>query len=364
MDNFDRPVVCIAGLPFDLLDMAGTVERVRAAAKNHQPCFLTTPNLNFLIGCLRDAAFRDSVIHSDLCIADGMPILWMARLLGIPIPERVAGSELFEALRVQKSIDSPLKVYFFGGPEGVAEMACRVLAGERSGLQCVGFNCPGFGSIEDMSGPETIANINASGADFVVVALGARKGQAWIERNRSRIDAPVISHLGAVVNFVAGTVARAPSWMQEAGMEWLWRIKEEPALWRRYWQDGVTWIRLLLVRVLPYALWRRIRRSRGRGCNFAVSLLPQVSEVARLVVVGDSPDELTANVREVFRNTTAATQPLEIDFTRATSLSPAFAGLILMLKKQQDARNLPLHCVGVLPPLRRHFLWNGLEHML
>jgi N-acetylglucosaminyldiphosphoundecaprenol N-acetyl-beta-D-mannosaminyltransferase len=364
MDDFDRPVVCIAGLPFDLIDMAGAVARVRTAAKNCQPCFLTTPNLNFLIGCLDDSDFRDSVIHSDLCIADGMPLVWMAWLLGIPIPERVAGSGLFEVLRSEKSIAPPLKVYFFGGPDGVAKQACRILGVESLGLECVGFDCPGFGSVEAMSGTETIANINASGADFVVVALGARKGQAWIERNRGRIDAPVISHLGAVVNFVAGTVTRAPSWMQETGLEWLWRIKEEPALWRRYWQDGVALVRLLLLRILPYAFWRRLHRPRDGEGDFAVILSPQPDEVVRLVVSGDAPDDLLAHVREAFRTAAAAKRPLVIDLARATSLSPAFGGLILMLKKQQDAHDLPLRCEGIMPPLRRHFLWNGLEHML
>ncbi|WP_457832994.1 WecB/TagA/CpsF family glycosyltransferase, partial [Staphylococcus aureus] len=80
------------------------------------------------------------------------------------------------------------------------------------------------------SSPETIAAINQSGADFLVVALAARKGQQWVQRNRDALQVPLMGHLGAVINFVAGTVSRAPVWVQKTGLEWAWRIKEEPAL--------------------------------------------------------------------------------------------------------------------------------------
>jgi N-acetylglucosaminyldiphosphoundecaprenol N-acetyl-beta-D-mannosaminyltransferase len=149
----------------------------------------------------------------------------------------------------------PLRVFFFGGPDGVAARASEALNRQHNpSMVCVGFESPGFGSVEQMSSDACIARINATGADFVVVALGARKGQAWIEHNRKRLTAPVISHLGAVVNFVAGTVVRAPAWVQKAGLEWAWRIKEEPALWRRYASDGLQFGHLLITRVLPGAV--------------------------------------------------------------------------------------------------------------
>ncbi len=251
MGNFQRDVYCILGLPFDAIDMAGTVCQVRDAAAQRTPCFLSTPNLNFAIGSRSDGAFRDSVIHSNLVVADGMPLVWIARLLDVPIRERVSGSTLFETLRGGSG--KPLSVYFFGGPNGAAEAACQRLRQEGGGLTGAGYDSPGFGSVADMRSDEIIQRINASGADFLLVALGARKGEAWIEHNRARITVPVISHLGAVVNFVAGRVHRAPVWMQHIGLEWLWRIKEEPALWRRYFADGLALLLVLVTRVIPYA---------------------------------------------------------------------------------------------------------------
>lgn len=112
-----RRVACILGVPIDIVDMGAAVERVRHAARTRTPLFLSTPNLNFAILAQRDVAFRDSLLQSDLCIADGMPLLWVGRLLRVPLPERVAGSALLEQLR-RGPADDPIKVYLFGGPDG------------------------------------------------------------------------------------------------------------------------------------------------------------------------------------------------------------------------------------------------------
>ena len=243
-------IVWLVSLPFHAVDMDTTVHRLCIAMRDRQRLFLSTPNLNFLIAAQRDAAFRASVLQSDLSVADGMPILWLARRQGTPLPERVAGASVFEALRRgdgQAVLGRSIKVFFFGGPPGVAERACEVLNAEHTHgghMQGVGALCPGFGTVQEMSTPEVLAAINASGADFLVVALGAQKGQAWILHNLPYLQVPVVSHLGAVVNFVAGTVRRAPPSWQRWGLEWLWRIKEEPGLFKRYWADGLGFLRI------------------------------------------------------------------------------------------------------------------------
>jgi N-acetylglucosaminyldiphosphoundecaprenol N-acetyl-beta-D-mannosaminyltransferase len=253
--DFARPLVCILGLPFDAIDVRQAVERIRHAAFNNRRCFVSTPNLNFAIAARRDAVFRSSVLRSDLSLVDGMPLVWIARLLKLPVPERVSGADVFEALQAHPG--PPVTVYLFGGPPGAAARACEGINRRGGGVQCVGYHAAGFGSVESMSGSELIAHINGSGAHFVVVSLGAVKGQAWIEHNASRLTAPVLSHLGAVVNFAAGTLTRAPRWVRSFGLEWLWRVKEEPGLWRRYFNDGLAAAGLLLTHVLPDALEAR-----------------------------------------------------------------------------------------------------------
>src|SRR5882724_23797 len=150
--DFRRPVHCILGLPFDAVNTSEVMHRIWTASDSSR-CFLSTPNLNFLIASQKNAAFRDSILRSDLSIADGMPLVWIASLLGIPIRERVAGSDVFEAL--SNGAGAQIKVYFFGGADGVAKQASdRLNALAQSNLRCVGYASPGFGSIEQMSDPD------------------------------------------------------------------------------------------------------------------------------------------------------------------------------------------------------------------
>lgn len=265
----DREIVCLLGLPIDVIDMAGAIDKVRHAVATRQRLFLSTPNLNFLVAAQKDEAFRESVLRSDLSVADGISLVMLGRLLGANLPERVTGSDLFEQL-AQARTDRPIKVFFFGGPPGAGRRAAEQLNQNFTGMTCVGYHEAGFGSVESMSTPEIIASINASGADFVVAALGAKKGQAWILHNQHLLEAPVISHLGAVINFMAGTVRRSPRWLQRIGLEWIWRIFEEPALWRRYWEDGLVFLSLLARHALPTALAERRARQ-------------QVSKAGRIV---------------------------------------------------------------------------------
>src|SRR5512137_1504589 len=149
-DDDARDVVCILGLPFDAITLQDAVQRVRDAVHARRRLFLSTPNLNFLIGSRIDAAFRRSVVDSDLSVADGMPLVWMSRLLGTPLPERVTGSDLFERLRNDPLPPghAPIRVYFYGGPPGAAEAAARRLNAESSAMTCVGYESPGFGAVE------------------------------------------------------------------------------------------------------------------------------------------------------------------------------------------------------------------------
>lgn len=257
-----RDVHCILGLPFDSVNLEQSVNHVYESIENNAHSFLSTPNLNFSIATQTDQQFFQSVIDSDLSVADGMPLIWVAKLLGIPITERVAGSSLFELLSKQRDRTEKIKVFFFGGQEGIAEVAHQQLNKTSQGMISCGFYDPGFVSVDEMSSAEIINTINNTSPDFVVVALGAKKGQQWIQKNRGQLTAKVTSHLGAVINFVAGHVERAPVFWQRYGLEWLWRIRQEPNLWKRYLFDGLAFTQLLFLNVLPLAIYDRyLKRS-------------------------------------------------------------------------------------------------------
>ena len=143
---------------------------------------------------------------------------------------------------------------------------------KRSGLYCVGSLQPGFGSVDEMSSNDIIDRINSTDADFLIASLGAQKGQSWLCRNHDRLRVPVRAHLGATMNFQAGVIKRCPNMMQRLGLEWLWRIKEEPNLWTRYLNDGSLFIFLLLTRVLPLvvASWLLRRKYRNEHQHVTV----------------------------------------------------------------------------------------------
>ncbi len=349
--DFYRPVYCLLGLPFDAVDMEQAVCVVDDAVRMHKPCFLSTPNLNFVIGCLSDAEFRQSVINSDLSVADGMPLVWIARLLGIPITTRIAGSSLFDVLR--RRLGPPMSVYFYGGPDGVAKAACEVINASSSGLTCVGYESPGFGTLDAISGDDTIAKINASRADFLVVALGAKKGQAWIERNRARLQVPVISHLGAVVNFVAGVVSRAPEWVQRTGMEWLWRIKEEPALWRRYVNDGLDLIRLLFNRVVPALIYQWRFAPDSRALNEARIVIACNENQYRMILSGGWCAKNLLAVRQAFERAIRSPVDIELDFGDISHVDSAFVAVVMLLYGHQSKNGLGFRIVSIKPKVLR-----------
>jgi N-acetylglucosaminyldiphosphoundecaprenol N-acetyl-beta-D-mannosaminyltransferase len=359
--DFQRDVHCVLGLPFDALTMAQTVARVRQAAFTDTRCFISTPNLNFLMAARSDNAFRDSVLNSDLSLADGMPLIWMARLLSLPLRERVSGAGLFEQLLAHAG--PPVTVYFFGGPDGVAATASARVNARGGGLRCVGFDSPGFGSVEDISDADRIARINASGAQFVIVALGAKKGQSWIEHNAARLDAPVLCHLGAVVNFAAGAVQRAPVWVQSAGMEWLWRIKEERNLLKRYVDDGLQFLRLLATRVLPEAVSRQLARF-DRTLESEPALTCTVgTDVVTIELSGPWDGPLLQPLRTALDSAQASGLPLQIAMHQVTRVGSALIAL-LMLAFAHPAAGAPLQLQGVSRRLAQTFHRNGAEFLL
>lgn len=328
---FHRDTWCILGLPFDALDIDRTLRHLYDAAATRHCCVIATPNLNFIAAALQDPGFRDSVIDSELSLADGMPIVWIARLLGLPIRERVAGSTLFDAMWRQP-VSHSVRVLFLGGEGDAARAACQQLNHQVAPETCVGGLNPGFGDVAAMSTPDIITRINSSNANFLVVALGAKKGQAWIQHNRDQLDIPLICHLGAVVNFVAGRVQRAPRWVQNAGFEWLWRILKEPTLWRRYAVDGGIALRLVITRILPYAV--KLRTSFKAYQKMPLTIEPRDTEKERFIHLGGAfTHARLAPAQEAFFKAVTSGKRITLDLANLIYIDSSAIALIMALYK-------------------------------
>jgi N-acetylglucosaminyldiphosphoundecaprenol N-acetyl-beta-D-mannosaminyltransferase len=360
-DDFSRDVYCVLGVPIDAIGRAAVLGRIRDAARTRTRLLISTPNLNFLVASRSDRSFRDSLILSDLCTVDGMPVVWIARLVGIPIKSRVAGADIFDALKVDTNSRPSLKLFLFGGPEGAAEKAAAALNSRIGGPKCVGWSNPGFCSAEEMSGDDVIENINASGADFLIASLSSQKGQSWLQRNHQRLRIPVRAHLGAALNFQAGTVKRAPPILRKLGFEWLWRIKEEPYLWRRYWSDGKAMLRLLFTHVLPFAFWTWwMRRTGERGEALTVTQ-DYGSRTVTLSLSGPADARHVDRAIRAFRAATASRKQVVLDFSDVCAVDARFLGLLMMLRKRLEAQGCSATLRGVSPLMARIFRLGGLE---
>jgi N-acetylglucosaminyldiphosphoundecaprenol N-acetyl-beta-D-mannosaminyltransferase len=358
-DDLSRPVYGLFGIPVDAATMPSVLQAIDSAALDRSPYLVSTPNLNFLIQSQSDRSFRDSLLQSDLCPADGMPLLWLSRLFGIPIKERVAGSDFFEALK-EMPRKRPVRVFLYGGPDGVAEKACAALNRTGSGVVGVGWISPGFGDVASMSSDAIIAEINASNADFLLVSLGAHKGQAWLMHNHDRLTIPVRAHLGAVMNFEAGTVKRAPKRLSRSGLEWLWRIAQEPKLWSRYWSDGTAFLRLLSTRGLPLAAGLGLTRlAAGRP------LQATCQDKSRLAVVRLSGSAVERHIEGAilsFRKALASKRSIVVDMADVNVIDPRFTGLLLTVSKAAVGRGVQL--VNARRSVRAMLKLNGFSYLL
>lgn len=224
-----------------------------------------------------------------------------------------------------------MSIYLFGGQPGIAARAAENINAAHGPLRCVGFDDAGFGSVEDMSDDATIDRINASGADFLVVSLGAAKGQAWIEHNLARLQVPVVSHLGAVVGFVAGSVQRAPPWMRRLGLEWLWRVKEEPQLWKRYLCDGSVLLRLLALNVALGALRRRPSKL-SNGPAQQICRISELETGTTMSLIGPLGGAQRQALKRMCHLSACASRRLTIDISSVTEIDNGCLADLMLLR--------------------------------
>ena len=363
-DNLSREVFGVLGIPIDALDLASLLQMVRAAVESKAPFLLSTPNVNFLMMSRVDNEFRESLLMSDACPVDGMPIVWISRLLGVSV-QKVSGCEIFDALRLRNGSDRPLNVFLFGGAEGLADTVSKKLNAEAEGMACVGAINPGFGSVADMSHTGVLDEINSSKADLLTVFLSAKKAQGWLLENHHKLQVPFRAQFGATINLQAGTIKRAPERWRAWGFEWLWRIKEEPYLWRRYWTDGRGLLYLLATCVLPLAVSQQWRRLVGLVRN--TTLAVDRHEEEQFVVLRLNGDAVVAHVESaisVFRPALRSNKSILIDLSNVTAIDARFFGLFLTARKHLFDRGLSFRFVGATPRMTRAFRMNGFGFLL
>jgi N-acetylglucosaminyldiphosphoundecaprenol N-acetyl-beta-D-mannosaminyltransferase len=241
-----RQRVDLGGVLIDRVDLSSAVDRVRDFLRSGKTNQIVTVNLDFVAIARRDEEFRETLNAADLAVADGMPLVWVSRMGEDPLPQRLTGVELVDEC-CQVAVDTDTSIFLLGAAPGVADTAADRLRDRFPGLRIAGVYAPPFGPLTAEENERILETINAAQPDFLFVALGAPQQDVWIRANRDRLDVPVCMGVGCVLDLLAGFVSRAPSWMQQSGLEWLFRLVQEPArLWRRYIVDDLPALAWLL----------------------------------------------------------------------------------------------------------------------
>ena len=204
-----------------------------------------TPNVDHVVVAEREPRLRAAYARCNLSLADGQPLVWTSGLLGLQLPEKVSGSDVLRpvfALAARRKY----RVYLLGAAPGVAEESARRLK-EEYGLEVCGFDAPTVRLTPEPDEAAVVARVRAAKPDLLLVFLGAPKAEVFLDRIRDELGPVVSVSLGASLDFYVGRVRRAPRWMQRTGLEWLYRLLQEPRrLAKRYLVDDVYFLAILL----------------------------------------------------------------------------------------------------------------------
>jgi N-acetylglucosaminyldiphosphoundecaprenol N-acetyl-beta-D-mannosaminyltransferase len=239
--------VSLCGVEIDRISLTESVDCIDSAISRKQNVFVVTPNIDHLVKLQKDFEFQEIYRRAFLSVADGVPLVWASRFLGIPLKGRVNGTDLMVSL-CALSAEKGHKVFFLGGRPGAAKKAKVKLESQFPKIKIVGCYAPPLGFEKKAKENLKIHQmIKKAGPDILFVGFGAPKQEKWIYNSYKELNVPVSIGIGVSFELIGGMLLRAPVWMQKSGLEWLWRLISEPRrLWKRYLIDDMQFLRMIL----------------------------------------------------------------------------------------------------------------------
>jgi N-acetylglucosaminyldiphosphoundecaprenol N-acetyl-beta-D-mannosaminyltransferase len=229
------PSVEVVGVPLALTDYERALDWIDAAVAARRRGYVCVANVHSLMASAEDPALRAALLGSSVNVPDGQPLVWALNLLGYSLNARVYGPELMTRA-CARAAGNGQRLYLYGGRnQGALVQLALNLRQRYPGVKIVGGFSPPHRPLTGEERDAVVAEINASRADVVWVGIGVPKQEKWMAQMRPALDAPVLIGVGAAFDFHAGLVPQAPNWIQDAGLEWAYRLAHEPRrLWRRY----------------------------------------------------------------------------------------------------------------------------------
>jgi N-acetylglucosaminyldiphosphoundecaprenol N-acetyl-beta-D-mannosaminyltransferase len=226
----------VLGVGVSLINMRMALDRINGWVAAGDRQYVSVCTVHTVMECRRDEQLRQIVNAAGMTTPDGMPLVWLSRLAGHRYVSRVYGPDLMLA-----AIAQPLaqRHFFFGGRPGVADRLAREMQARFPGSLVVGTFTPAVGTAQELCTAQAAERINRARPDIVWVGISSPKQEFWMSCMRPRLEAPVLIGVGAAFDFHTGEAHQAPVWMQRFGLEWLFRLLQEPRrLWRRYLIDN------------------------------------------------------------------------------------------------------------------------------
>jgi len=243
--------VNILGVAISPLTRLQALAMIDGWIARHERHYVCVSGIHGVMESQRDEGLRAIHNAAGMVTTDGMPLVWVSWLKGFRHVERVYGPDLLLAC-CGRSLAKGYRHFFYGGGPGVPERLIDCLQKRFTGLQVVGGYSPPFRPLTAEEDAEVVQRINAAKPDFVWVGLSTPKQERWMSEHRDRLTAPVLLGVGAAFDFHSGIKKQAPRWMQYGGLEWIYRLRQEPRrLWRRYLRNN------------PLFLWHILLQSVG-----------------------------------------------------------------------------------------------------
>jgi len=253
----DREVVVLLGVPIRRMRMSDVVAACEHSIRTRHPTLIGVANVAKLVKARHDACLRQSLDEADFIVADGVPVVWLSRFCGCALPERVAGIDIMHAL-LDLADRKAYRMYFLGATPEVVERVVEFVRRTHPGVSIAGWRDGYFSSEEER---EVAEAIRASQADILLVGIPTPRKEDFLRQWRQHMRVPVCHGVGGSFDVVAGVTKRAPLWMQQCGLEWLYRVIQEPRrMWKRYLVTNSIFLWLSVIEIVTYRL--RFRKSR------------------------------------------------------------------------------------------------------
>jgi N-acetylglucosaminyldiphosphoundecaprenol N-acetyl-beta-D-mannosaminyltransferase len=247
----------VLGVPVNVLDMPLALQTIDQFISNKRGGYICIRDVHGVMAAQVDEHLQNIHEHALLVTPDGMPLVWLGRLNGYPSIRRVCGPDLVSALCAH-SIDRGYTHYFFGGTDDVLTKLMATLRFQFPGLKIAGWECPPFKTTTTTPDLAATEKMRMANPDIIWIGLGSPKQEYWMQANAANLPSAIQIGVGAAFAFHAGIVQRAPLWMQKSGLEWLFRLAQEPGrLWRRYLVMAPKFVTLATWELLKRRLYDR-----------------------------------------------------------------------------------------------------------